>query len=285
MSVGAAAVLVVAGALTSACGGSLPSHPLASTDLATKPYRTDVPGLESRLFLPSPAPQAGDAVPVIVLVPGGGWESADPSGLVPLAEALASSGSAVLTTTYRTAKEDAIFPVPLKDVVCAVDDAAQRVADEGLTTSSVVVVGHSAGAQLAALAALVGEDYQSGCASPPTAIDGLVGLAGPYDILAFDFLASSLFGVGPAEQPETWAAGNPLVQAAQRPELPVLLLHGTTDDVVDPENSRLFADELEEVGHPVTLLLLPGLDHAAVYAADTAAAPIEEFVAGLRPTG
>lgn len=235
--------------------------------------------MASDVFLPT---GRTGSVPVVVLVPGGGWTSADRSGLRPLAEALAASGVAVVSTTYRTASQGAYFPVPVEDVVCAVDDAVARVTAAGVTTGPVVVVGHSAGAQLAALAALVGDRYQDGCLRPAQSIDAFVGLAGPYDVALLPDVAVALFGVPPSEDLQAWRDGNPLTWAAQRPRLPVLLLHGNRDTTVPPFFSRAFATALEDADHPVTLTEVAGADHSSIYRPERAAAPIAAFVRSLR---
>ena len=51
---------------------------------------------DATLFLP-PGPPG--AAPLVVLVPGGGWVDADPTGLVPLAETLAEAGAVVAPIT------------------------------------------------------------------------------------------------------------------------------------------------------------------------------------------
>ena len=231
--------------------------------------------------MPPDADGSGGPVPLVVIVPGGGWLAADPSGFAGLASKLARAGFAVVTTTYRTQAEGATFPVPIEDVVCAVNESAAQVAESGLQVGPVVVVGHSAGAQLAALAALVGDKYQAECPSPPVPVDGLVGLAGPYDLVAIPDLAAALFDRGPAKDPETWSAASPIKQVAERPDLPVLLLHGTADDTLPTSTSEDFAAALEAAGHVVTLEVLPGLDHFQVYDPDVAAKPIEAFAASL----
>jgi acetyl esterase/lipase len=233
------------------------------------------------VFMPPDAAGSGRTVPLVVLVPGGGWLSADPSDFTGLAGKLASKGSAVVTTTYRTQAEGATFPVPIEDVVCAVNESAARVAESGLQVGPVVVVGHSAGAQLAALAALVGDQYQANCPSPHVTVDGLVGLAGPYDLAAIADLAAPLFDSSPTEDPETWKAASPIKQVAERPDLPVLLLHGTADGILPTSTSEGFAAALEAAGHVVTLKVLPGLDHFQVYDVDVAVKPINAFAASL----
>lgn len=273
-------------ALLSGCGASSPtadpvgSSPLASSapsPSASEPFQRVV-----QVFMPPKAVSKG-AVPLLVLVPGGTWLTADPSGFAGLAAKLAKDGAAVVTTTYRTQTEGATFPVPIEDVVCAVNESAARVAESGQEVGPVVIIGHSSGAQLAALAALVGDQYQAGCASSHVPVDGLVGLAGPYDLVALGERLGPLplFASSPAEDPETWKAASPINQVAERPDLPVLLLHGQADDNIPPSTSEDFAAALRAAGHKVTLDLLPNQNHFQIADPGVAVDPIEEFVASL----
>ena len=277
---------VVLVALLAACGGG--SSPTDRAGASHSPP-SGAPSATSgapfehvvQVFTPPDAAGSDQAVPLVVIVPGGGWLSANASVFTGLAGELARGGLAVVTTTYRTQAEGATFPVPIEDVVCAVNKSAAQVAESGLQVGPVVVVGHSAGAQLAALAALVGDRYQAECPSPPVPVDGLVGLAGPYDLVAIPEVAAALFDSGPAKDPETWSAASPIKQVAERPDLPVLLLHGTADHTLPTSTSEDFAAALETAGHLVTLEVLPGLDHFQVYDPDVAVRPIKAFVASL----
>jgi acetyl esterase/lipase len=122
-----------------------------------------------------------------------------------------------------------------------------------------VLMGHSAGAYIAAMLAV----DPRWLGRTRTAVKGLVGIAGPYDFVPFDVDASrAAFGDWPdaAEtQPVTWAgAGDP----------PALLLYGEEDRVVQPRNSQTLAARLRaggvqadvrayrKLGHVGTLLAL-----------------------------
>ena len=280
----AATALVLTG-----CGGaSAPTQTSTVPDaavavLGAEPYRPDVPNLTTTVYLPADV-AAPEQLPVVVLVPGGGWTSADPTGMVPLARTLAGDGVATATTTYRTSSDQAFFPTPVQDVVCAVDAVVARIREVGHEVGPVVVVGHSAGAQLAALAALVGDRYHEGCPSQAVRPDGLVGLAGPYDVEMAASIAQNLFAETPEADPESWTAGNPVRQAGERPDLPVLLVHRGSDTVVPLLFSQDFADALRAGGHPVQLQVLPGLDHQDVYQPDAATDPILRYVKRLQPS-
>ena len=201
---------------------------------------------DATLFLP-PGPPG--AAPLVVLVPGGGWVDADPTGLVPLAETLAEAGAVVAPITYRTASDGAYFPLPAEDIACAIVASAESAAATGYPPEEVVAVGHSAGAHLAALVALRGDDFATDCRRPAWAPDRMVGLAGPYDVGRAAGPAEALFG--PEAEPTDWAAGNPMEYADRRPEVDALLVHGTADGTVPAFFTEQFAEALVAGGHDV----------------------------------
>jgi len=208
--------------------------------------------------------------PLVVLVPGGGWVSADPTGLVPLAEALAESGAIAVTITYRTAGDDVFFPIPARDVACAVAHAATLARSSGHDPGEVIVLGHSSGAQLGALVALRPLGFSSDCEDPAVTYDRFIGLAGPYDVVRAQRFAVDLFGPD-NKGPDSWTDGNPIEHAAQQPELDVLLIHGTDDRTVPIEFTEAFAEALIDGGHAVDTFYPDGIDHHAVYSTEIAA--------------
>lgn len=217
------------------------------------------------VFLPSPP---GPQTPLVVLVPGGGWQTADPSGLIPLADDLAGRGAAVVTVTYRTAQDGAYFPLPAQDVACGLARAVAAVAD--LDVSRVVLAGHSAGAHLAALVALAPDQFAaSDCPYPPVAPDALIGLSGPYDVDRIDpTTVDALFGARSDRAARDRA--NPTTHADERPGLPVLLVHGTADDLVPLSFTEEFAAALTAGGHAVTTAYPEGADHVSVFSREVA---------------
>jgi acetyl esterase/lipase len=247
-----------------------------------------LPGLEADVYLPGPGT---DGAAVVLLVPGGGWQTADRTGLAPLAASLADAGFVAVSATYRAGEDGVAFPVPVQDVMCASAFAAEAARSGGVDPGPVVVLGHSAGGHLASLAALEGAGLAGPCPYPAPRIDGLIGVAGVYDVREFEFALVDFFGGSPQEQPEAWRRGDPigLVDSGSVPEgLQVLLLHGDSDADVPVEQSEAFEASLSRADVPVRLEVVPRATHQTIYSADVAGPPaiawINELFAG-RSTG
>jgi acetyl esterase/lipase len=232
--------------------------PAADESFTTEEYLT---GVEADIHLP-PDPSGA---PVIVLVHGGSWRETDRTGLTALAGSLAGDGMVVVNATHRTTSAGADVATMVGDVVCATRFAAATAAAGDGTIGPLVVVGHSSGAHLAALAALAGDRFPTRCPHPEAAIDGLVGLAGPYEIAEVASLIQPAIGASPDDDPEGWELADPFAHVAERTELPVLLVHGTDDRTLDVSFSEDFATALDDAGHPVDLEIVPGADHFTIY--------------------
>lgn len=237
---------------------------VSSTGTA-RPSRTMdyLPGRAADVYLPR---QMSGTKVVVMLVPGGGWQTADRAGLNPLAARLAGAGMVAVNITYRAAADRVRFPAPVEDVACAAAFAAQQAASAVGKQMMLVVLGHSSGAHLAALLALSGNRFRSDCPYPSVTPDGFIGIAGPYDLRAAADVAVALFGTTPDQNPTVWREGDPLSWVASAPKgLRVLLLHGDGDTLVPPVVSLTFASQLRDAGVTVDLRTVRGADHLTVF--------------------
>jgi|GEM_PF-770334 len=231
-----------------------------------------------QMYLPaSPSTSDSQGPPLIVLIPGGGWETADPTGLISLAESLADKGAIVATTTYRASSNGVFFPETVQDVACTIAEAAVASVDAGFEYGKVVVVGHSAGAHLAGLVTLRPGEFVSTCTVPAVAIDRFVGLAGPYDVTEAQDAAASLFGPQ-NPNPADWSPGNPIVHAANEPHVDILLVHGTADQTVPIQFTESFAAALENGSHNVTTSYPESVDHNSLYSSEVASPLIADWL-------
>ena len=245
-----------------------------------------VPGLAPHDYLPGleahpHVPEGTGSAPVVVMIPGGSWQSAHPSGLEPLAEALAAAGVVAVPVRIRASADDVVYPTPVEDVLCALADGAATAREAGIEPARLVLLGHSSGAHLSAVATLAAARFSPDCEDPVVVPDALIGLAGPYDIRQFADAADALFAAPLDEAPAEWEAANPVIHADLRPEVPVLLLHGEADDVVPASFTTDFGTALAAAGHPTTVRVLVGEDHDTVYAAETVAGPVIDWLGAL----
>ncbi len=234
------------------------------------------PSLTTEVYSPVAVP-ARPTVPMVVLVPGGGWQSHDSSGLVPLAQAISDAGYYAATTEYRAGNDGIGFPESLQDVLCSAAYAVSLVSSSEPKPGPVILVGHSAGGHLVALAGVSGTALARPCADPIPEVEGVVGLAGIYDAKAFQPMMADWFGVPREDDPDLWDSGDPMhyVTTGTAPKtLHVLLIHGDADDVVPLPQSTTFAAALKKAGIPVKLEVLPAETHMSVIAVGVGADPI-----------
>lgn len=221
------------------------------------------PGPQHRLDVYAPTKSAAALRPVIVFWHGGRWREGDKSDYRFVGAALAESGYVVAVANYRHYPEVKL-PGFMDDAAQAARWAAAHADDYGGDRQRLYLMGHSAGAHLAALVTLDPRYFAVSGGAPPR-IAGVIGLSGPYDFLPLlEADVQDMFGpppIYPESQPINFVR-------ADAP--PMLLVHGLDDTTVWPKNSRNLATALAALGVPVTLKLYPKLAHADTVAALTA---------------
>jgi acetyl esterase/lipase len=233
--------------------------------------------LELDLYLPH-GPEAGGPLPVIVYIHGGGWQRGSRRHPPPLLAAdfydgIAAQGFAVAAIDYRLSGE-ARFPAALEDVRTAVGWVRDNAVAYGLDARRVFLWGDSAGGHLALLAALTGAAVQATVAwFPVTDLLGMpsdVADAGGVRDLGPDSREAKFLGAPAASIPDLARQASPVTHArADAP--PILLMHGTVDDMVPAAQSVRLADALGQAGAAVELELVPGATHFWKGASDVAA--------------
>ena len=265
-----------------AAGGEAVSPTTASPVPVSSAGAAYDPALVSEVYPPTTTSEG--AVPVVLVVPGGGWSTADRTGMTPLAKALAAAGFFTVNTSYRAGIDGAHFPVPLQDVRCAAGYAVAQAIAAGLTPGPVVLVGHSAGGHLVALAGTSGSALARRCKDAVPTIAGVVGLAGVYDTAGFASFMGEFFGTPRTQNRTLWDSGDPIhyVEAhTAPPNLRVLLIHGDADATVPVDQAVAFARALRDARMTVTLDVVPAASHMDVIKPEIAAAPITAWIRTL----
>ncbi len=198
--------------------------------------------------------------PLVVFWHGGGWNSGDKAEYRFVGAALAELGYAAVLPNYRHYPK-VLMPGFMEDAAQAALWAAAHAPDLGADANRVYLMGHSAGAHMAALLTL-DTRYFAATGRPAPRIAGVIGLSGPYDFLPLlEPDVQEMFG-----PPEQYAQSQPINFV--RPGVPpMLLIHGSKDGRVWPKNSINLAAALSACGAAATLKLYSERGHADTVAA------------------
>jgi acetyl esterase/lipase len=242
-----------------------------SRDLAYGAYE------RQRLDVYTPTP-AQEARPVVVFFYGGRWSGGSKQDYLFVAEALAAKGMVVVVPDYRVYPQ-VRFPAFVEDAAEAVAWVHRHVAEYGGDPQDLFVMGHSAGAHIAALLAL-DERYLKAVGGSPAWLDGMIGLAGPYDFLPLT--ADDLKAIfGP---PAKYPVSQP-INFVDDQHPPLLLLHGGDDSTVKPANTTSLAEKVREEGGSVRTVIYDKLSHVSLVGALSRPfrflAPVLEEVVGF----
>jgi acetyl esterase/lipase len=215
----------------------------------------DDPAQRVELWEP-PGPSRG----VVVVIHGGFWKAAyDLSLGRPLAADLAARGWTAWNIEYRRVGNGGGLPETFDDVAAAIDRLGEV---DGLDTSTVVTLGHSAGGHLAAWAAARGRfpRWQPERVPVTHVISqaGVVDLAAAYHDNLGDGAVQAFLGgpPGPAYDEVDPARQIPL-------EVPVWCIHPTRDDLVPVSQSREYVERARAAGAAAELVEVEG-DHFVV---------------------
>ncbi len=194
---------------------------------------------------------------MLINIHGGYWRAQYDLGHAgAFCAAVAARGVNAINLEYRRVgrvRDRPSWPGTFEDVRLAYHFVMARAGEWQMPSSAVVIVGHSAGAQLAFC-----------LAAHEAAVRHCVSLAGVIDLrrawqlhLSNDAVVDYLGGT-PEQVPQLYREASPMqLRIAARQ----LIVHGTADDVVPVEISRDYAAAKEARGEQVQLLLLPGADH------------------------
>ena len=212
------------------------------------------------LYMPDePSPfQRDEGVPCIMLIHGGFWKEKYTLDLMkPIALDLADAGIASWNIEFKrwNENEDGVWMDTLSDVMRAWGQLALLPSIDIMRT---MVMGHSAGGQLALLLSSVAErkPWLTFAQAPLT------------DLLAADSARLSdegdavrrWIGGSPDELPELWKKLTPINNT---PASPVVLFHGEQDSDVPTTQSDNYADMMKASGCDIHTVYLPG-DHYSI---------------------
>ena len=205
-------------------------------------------------------PRGAAAAPVIIFFYGGAWQGGYKELYRYVAKALARRGYVAVVPDYRIYPE-ACYPDFLDDGAQVVRWVKDNIARFGGDPDKLFLKGHSAGAHIAAMLSIDARWLSKVGLDPRRDIAGLIGIAGPYDLMPLrDEKLKVIFGG--VNRPET----QPIFHVAPGAP-PALLMTGGRDRLVEPGNSVRLAARLVAAGNAATVRTYRRIGHFIIIAA------------------
>ena len=213
-------------------------------------------GADPNQFLEVRLPPAKEPHPALLNIHGGYWRTEhDLARAGHLCQPLREAGVATFNIEYRrVGNHGGGWPQTFADVRSAYRFVQQEHSRFHLDLARLVVMGHSAGGQLALCLAA----YE-------TSLRRVISLAGVVDLKkAFELHSSrdavvEFLGGEPATVPDHYREADPMELSI--PQARQWLLHRSADDTVPPQFSRDYVEKKKKQGEPVQLLEIPNAGH------------------------
>lgn len=230
------------------------------------------------LHLIRPCGQQGfeGRLPLFVWAEGGACKSSPPASRLPELSYYAFHGWAVASVQYRTSNQS-IWPAQIQDLKTAIRFLRVHADELGIDPGRIVLGGESAGAHLAALAALTGGTGQFQTGEWSLVSDAVQGAICWYcagdSSISFSTEAPEnslpsptdlLLNIRTGEHPEC-AEVLSAVRYVTKDAPPFLFFHGDQDSLIPWQSAFALHEALEEKGVPSTFYLVEGASHASAH--------------------
>ena len=249
--------VLIAASLLLPVGGAAQVRVIADVDyVSSSEYADKIDRLD--IYVPAQAAKT----PVIVSIHGGGLRGGDKSEHAFVGQRFASAGNVTVVVNHRLSPT-VMHPAHVEDIAMAVAWVRRNIASHGGDPDRLFVVGHSAGAYLAALLALDSR-YLAAHGLTPRDIRGFVPVSG--------FFYVDRPGVAPDRPKDVWGTdvkvwkdASPATFIGSRVP-PMLLLYADGDDEWRRQQQADFAKALKDGGNrDVEVLMIRGRTHNTVW--------------------
>lgn len=226
------------------------------------PFQTLLFDTTHRLMLDFYQTKAVGQRPCVIVIHGGAWAAGDSRQLNDLASDMAGKGYQVACINYRLAPRWT-FPAPVEDVLTAQRFLKKNAASLNIDATQFVLLGRSAGGQIALVAAYGARD---------PSIKGVINFYGPTDmiwgyqnptnplVLNSKKVMEDYLGGTPDEVPLKYMQGSATIAVSKKAP-PTLLIYGGNDPLVSPVHGTRLRLKLKEYGIPHFELYLPWATH------------------------
>lgn len=208
-------------------------------------------------------PASAGRYPAVVQIYGGAWQRGAPGDDATFATYLAAHGYVVFAIDYRHAPRWR-WPSQIEDVRSALDWIRHHAGEHDADASRLALLGRSAGAHLAMLAAYEPQampvaavvsyygpvDLTDGYRNPPR--------PDPLDVRAIE---EAFLGGTPDQWPDRYREASPVAYMSRRLP-PSLLIYGSRDHIVLPRFGAMLDGRLRAAGATSVFLEIPWAEHA-----------------------
>jgi len=209
-----------------------------------------------------------ESAPLLVFIHGGAWKQGKRSDYLVYLLSFAQKGYVTATVSYRLIR-DAPYPACVEDITDAVNWFFKNGEKYGYDPDRIALIGGSAGAHLALLAAY---GWKSREVIPDSLVNtdnhrrvkAVIDIYGPIDLtteysinhpLVTSFLAHSF-----KEAPELYREASP-IQYLDKNDPPTMIMHGTSDRLVPISQSDLLKARMDSLGVPNVYYRFPLWPH------------------------
>ncbi len=177
---------------------------------------------------------------IILYFHGGGWVAGSPEMLNAAAQLFANHGYSTVLTNYRKAPFFS-HPDMREDATLCLQKLVQYLNSKNLGDKKIIIGGMSAGATIAALLAFQ-EDELKKIGFDKNRISGVFLCGPPIDISTMPWSLPLYFYAG-AKDSEKFKAANPVNHFTSNIKIPILIVHGKKDGLVNYRNTTSFLEK------------------------------------------
>jgi acetyl esterase/lipase len=212
-------------------------------------------GSDQNQFVDLRLPKSKVPYPLAICIHGGYWRARyDLEYLGHLCAALTATGLATANVEYRrVGNPGGGWPATFSDIRSAYQLLMQKAKQYHFDAQHLIVLGHSAGAQLALC-----------LAAHEVGLTGTISLAGVIDLqLAYELHLSNnavveFLGGTPTEVADHYREADPMKLAIRAPQC---IIQGVGDDIVPPSLSKDYVSAKSNAKENVRLMMIPGAGH------------------------
>jgi len=181
----------------------------------------------------------------VIYIHGSGWQYGRPEMFTANAQWLAGQGYHAFFISHRRIPQCDIRHLR-EDTALAIKTIVDSLAQNGLSHKKILLSGNSAGANLVALAFL-DPSLLATVGLSPAIFSALALLAAPLDLRVM-WSSPPLLMLTRMKKAEIFDLANPIIYLESVPKIPILLIHGDADGIVEYQNSVVFAEKLLSLG-------------------------------------